>query len=152
VSSIEERRRLPALARFADPARLSPRRKLALVVETLAGYVRVRRALRRGDIRTALSRLREPAEGGEATPAAAHLAGLRLAAVVARVLTRLPADSRCLMTSLVLCTLLARRGVHSSVVIGVRPGTSFGAHAWVELDGRPLLPANETEFERLVAL
>jgi hypothetical protein len=79
-------------------------------------------------------------------------AGARLGRAVTRVLGPLPADSRCLMTSLVLCRLLARRGAAASLVIGVRGGSSFGAHAWVELDGHPLLPPNEGEFERLVTL
>ncbi len=54
--------------------------------------------------------------------------------------------------SLVLCAPLARRGVTSSLVIGVRSGQAPPGHAWVELDGRPLLPRHDSEFERLVAM
>jgi hypothetical protein len=77
---------------------------------------------------------------------------LRMASVVDRVCRPLPIDSRCLIQSLVLTSLLARRGVGTSLVIGVRGGEDFGAHAWVELAGRPLLPAGDGEFERLVEL
>jgi hypothetical protein len=52
----------------------------------------------------------------------------------------------------VLTRLLARRGIHASVVIGVRPGDEFGAHAWVEHDGTPLLPTHGHAFSRLVDL
>ncbi len=44
------------------------------------------------------------------------------------------------MRSLVLTAMLARRGIPSSVVIGVRPEPEFAAHAWVESDGAAVLP------------
>ena len=74
---------------------------------------------------------------------------------VARTLRLLPTDSRCLMRSLVLSALLARRGIDSSLVIGVRTAEAFGAHAWVEHEGRPLLPTGASAsgaapFHRLV--
>jgi hypothetical protein len=77
---------------------------------------------------------------------------LRLGRAVVRTLAVLPADSRCLMRSLVLTGMLARRGSPGALVIGVKPGEVFGAHAWVELDGRPLLSAGNGEFARLVEL
>jgi hypothetical protein len=125
-------------------------RKLALAAEIAAAYVRVRLTLRRHrDVRNALALLRAetraPAANGDPGP-------VRLAHAVTRVLDRLPADSRCLTQSLVLAHLLSRRGIGGTVVIGVRPGSSFGAHAWVELDGVALLPRDETEFARLVEL
>ena len=61
-------------------------------------------------------------------------------------------DSRCLMQSVVLVAMLARRGAEASLVIGVRPGVDFGAHAWVELAGRALLPTFGDDFARLVEL
>ncbi len=81
-----------------------------------------------------------------------RLASLRLGRAVIRVLRLLPADSRCLMRSLVLTGLLARRGVYSTVVIGVRPAPRFAAHAWVEVDAIALLPTNELEYERLTEI
>ena len=53
----------------------------------------------------------------------------------------------------VLAELLARRGIDSRVVIGVKPGPSFGAHAWVEsIDGQALLEPLAHEHHRLVEI
>lgn len=139
-----------ALASLAQPRRLSRGHKLALAGEILVTYVRVRLSLRRHDVRTTVRRLRGDAADTRAIDA--QTAGRRLGRVVTRVLDPLPADTRCLTTSLVLCGLLARRGAGGRVVIGVRPGEPFGAHAWVELGGRPLLPRMAPEFKRLVEL
>jgi hypothetical protein len=56
------------------------------------------------------------------------------------------------MQSLVLTRLLARRGIETRLVIAVRPGERFAAHAWIEHDEVPLLPAIAPGFEELVAL
>jgi Transglutaminase-like superfamily len=140
----------PALASLAKPGRLSLPRRLALAAEVSVSYVRVRALLRRGDVASVVERLRAGAEDTRAVDA--HTAGLRLARAVTLVLQRLPGDTRCLTMSLVLCAMLGRRGAGARVVVGVRPGTPFGAHAWAELGGRPLLPPLREEFERLVAL
>jgi Transglutaminase-like superfamily len=127
--------------------------KLALGVEILAAYARVRWLLRRGDLTMTLKRLR--AEGGSAASRAPRhddLGGLRLGNAVGRTLRVLPTDSRCLMRSLVLSSLLARRQIDSSLVIGVRSDPSFAAHAWVEQDGEALLPAGDEHYLRLVEL
>ena len=63
----------------------------------------------------------------------------------------LPGDSRGLVASLVLIAVLARRGVVASLVVG-RPRNGFGAHAWVEVDGLPALPAARDKFAQLAAL
>ena len=63
----------------------------------------------------------------------------------------MPFDSRCLVRSLVLTSMLDRRGIRSRLVIGVSVEPSFSAHAWVECDGRPLLPPLD-EANRLVDL
>jgi hypothetical protein len=144
---------LAPLAVAARPAPLPAWRKLGLAAEILALYSRARWNLRHNDIRRALAHMRGSTPADEANAdAAENVAGLRYGHAVTRVLTTLPVDARCLMQSLVLCGLLARRGVRSSVVIGVRPGADFGAHAWVELRDRPLLPPQDDEFERLLAL
>ena len=137
--------------RLRDPRPLPTRTKLALTLEVAATFVRARLRLRRRDVRSAVALLRASARSGPGTDET-YAEAARLGGVVARVLSPLPADSRCLMMSVVLSAMLARRGVDSSIVIGVKSGSTFGAHAWVELDGRPLLPAGETEFERLVTL
>lgn len=125
------------------------RRKAALVREIVAAYVRIRWLLRRQDLPRALERIRAAPESGVPADGASDQ---RLARAVRRTLRRLPADSRCLMQSLVLTRLLARRGRSSKLVIGVSPAGTFTAHAWIERDGKPLLPAGEDEFGRLTEL
>jgi hypothetical protein len=80
------------------------------------------------------------------------LVGVRLGRIVGRTLGVLPADSRCLVRSLVLTGLLASRGIRSTLVIGVKSEPDFEAHAWVECVGMPLLPAGDETYERLVEL
>jgi len=130
--------------------RLPLARKAALAREILGEYGRVRRSLRQNELPDVLVQLRE----GVRPPAGAErlVAGYRLAAIVDRVLGRLPTDARCLTRSLVLVRVLARRGIGSTLVIGVTPAPSFAAHAWVELAGRALMPADEATYSRLVEL
>lgn len=132
---------------------LTAPRKLRLAAEILVAYGRVRWAIRREDATEAVPRIKagldERSSGLD--PKAQRIAGLRLGHAVIRTLTPLPADSRCLFRSLVLTKLLARRGIGGTVVLAVRPDP-FAAHAWVELDGNPLLPPGEEGFERLAEL
>lgn len=81
-----------------------------------------------------------------------HAEAARLGKVVLRTLALLPTDTRCLVRSLVLTGLLARRGISSKIVIGVAPGAKFRAHAWVEHAGYPVLPSGAGEYERLLEL
>jgi hypothetical protein len=125
--------------------------RVALAGEIVATYARVRWALRRRDVRAVLGELRNPsavAARGE-DPVAD---GRRLGRAVQRTLAVLPTDSRCLMQSLVLTRLLARRGIDTRLVIAVRPGERFAAHAWVEHGEAALLPAGAPAFEELVTL
>jgi hypothetical protein len=115
----------------------------------------VRWAIRGDDLPGAVTRLRRDFDQAAlATPAEAerHGAASRLGYVVSSVLRLLPTDSRCLMRSLVLTRLLARRGVPSTLIIGVSAAPEFAAHAWVEHAGRPLLPSYGPMFSRLVEL
>lgn len=125
------------------------RGKLALGYEIVRTYARVRRLLRQRDIREVLDQLRAevPAREGDRTTLAN---GVRLGRAVGRTLRLLPSDTRCLTRSLVLTEMLSRRGIESSLVIGVRSKDGFEAHAWVEHGGAPLLP--DAEFSRLVEL
>lgn len=132
------------------PGRLPLTAKLRLAVEVTTTYAVARRAMKRHDLPTSIERLR--ALPCRRPHVASYHEGLRLGRAVASTLRVLPADSRCLMQSLVLTGLLARRGIDSTLVIGVRPGETFGAHAWVELQGYPLLPPMEQQFTRLVDL
>ena len=77
---------------------------------------------------------------------------LRLAQAVGRTLSPLPGDTRCLMRSLVLSSLLSRRGLESTLVIGARTAPEFAAHAWVEMGGRPVLPDGGETYRRLLEL
>jgi hypothetical protein len=128
--------------------------KARLVVEIVGAYVEARRRLRREGLRPALQRLRQPDAAHPSVLASARdlAACRRLARAVVRTLNVLPADSRCLMQSLVLTRLLARRGIDTRLAISVRRGEDFAAHAWVERDGVALLPGESPAFERLVML
>ena len=130
---------------------LSPPAKLALGVEVAATYVQARRSLRHEGLRDTLERLRT-VDRQAAMADDPVASGRRLGRIVSRTLAALPADGRCLSQSLVLTRLLASRGVESRLVIAVRPGDAFAAHAWVEHDGVPLLPPGTERFEELVTL
>jgi len=143
-----------AVTRLADARPLSAAAKLGLALEVVSAYAVARWALGRRGLRGALDRLRRsdrpPLHARDDADEIA--AGRRLGWVATRTLTALPADSRCLMSSLVLTRLLARRGIDSRLVIGVEPGERFGAHAWVEHGGTPLLSPGNGAFEQLVTL
>lgn len=137
----------------AERSRLGLTAKARLVLEILGAYGRVRWLLWRGDVVSTLERVRGPeAESSARTAVAGGLSGERLGHAVNRTLRLLPTDSRCLMQSLVLTSLLARREIDSSIVIGVRPAPTFAAHAWVEQRGEALLPSGEDHYRRLVEL
>ncbi len=131
---------------------LSMRRKLRLSVEVLVTYTRVRWWLRRHEVREVVRRLRDgqsvmqPASPESAPGQAEYESALRLGRAASRTLRLLPTDGRCLMRSLVLTGLLARRGISSTLIIGVRPEPEFSAHAWVEHGGRPLLPSGGSDY------
>jgi hypothetical protein len=124
--------------------------RVALAGEIVATYARVRWALRRRDVRAVLGDLRSPSAATHSDDPVAD--GRRLGRAVQRTLAVLPTDSRCLMQSLVLTRLLARRGIDTRLVIAVRPGERFAAHAWVEHGEAALLPAGAPAFEELVTL
>ena len=74
----------------------------------------------------------------------------RLGNLVVKMMQVLPGDTRCLARSLVLIRLLVRRGIGARLVIGVHPGPTFGAHAWVELGGEPLMVPIEPGGQRIL--
>jgi transglutaminase-like putative cysteine protease len=124
--------------------------KAALAAEVLSSYASARWRLRRSGLRDTVAALRA-VEHPRPAPPDAVASGRRLGRVVRRTLGVVPADTRCLAQSLTLTRMLAARGIDSRLVIGVRPGERFAAHAWVEHDGKPLLPPGG-EFEELVTL
>lgn len=133
---------MSAFSRAAEASRpLAAPSKLRLVVEILLTYARVRWSLMRSDVPATVAELRACAAGpAEDDGDLVAVNGWRLGRAVMRTLRLLPTDSRCLVRSLVLTRLLARRGISSSLVIGVRTDHGFEAHAWVEYAGRPVLP------------
>lgn len=144
---------MPALSAEPEAREALPiRRKAGLATEIVATYVRARWLLARGDLPATIAALRSPGQSADAPVTGSHRIGRRLARAVINTLSVLPADSRCLMRSLVLTRLLARRGIPCTLIISVRPGPEFGAHAWVEHEGRPLLPPGEVPDTRLVEL
>jgi hypothetical protein len=143
----------PVYARERLTERLSPVRKVRLAGEIFWSYVRVRVRLLRDDLPAILATLRKgPADAQEEPSLDEQLTAVRLARAVARALAPLPFDSRCLVRSLVLSDLLGRRRIAAHLVIGVRNGTTFEAHAWVEMCGIALLPGDAAEYDRLVEL
>jgi hypothetical protein len=133
---------------------LSGVQKGRLAFEILCAYGRVRWLLRRETLPALVAALRARTWPRAAVvTTAAGVEGLRLGRAVVRTITPLPSGSRCLTRSLVLLSILASRGVHGELVIAVQPLTepTFDAHAWVEVDGRPLL-APAPDYGRLLTL
>lgn len=140
--------RRTVLPRDGVALRSSERRRL--LGEILWAYVLVRWRLLRSDLPQTLAaarRRRGPATHPELPVASV----LRLGQAVQRTLGVLPFDSRCLIRSLVLTHLLARRGLTSIVVFAAKSAPRFEAHAWVEHAGVPVLPTG-TGFHRLTEM
>jgi hypothetical protein len=65
---------------------------------------------------------------------------------------RLLVSPNCLERSLVMYKLFSRAAVGPTLVLGARrDGASLAAHAWVELDGKPLDDPDVDQYVRLVA-
>jgi Transglutaminase-like superfamily len=130
--------------------RLSPLRKLVLACEILTVYASMRWRLRRcGIVEFAAA-----VHSGAFAPDSAETlrVAVRLAGAMNRTLRILPTDTRCLVRSQVLSALLSARGISSTFVIGARSQPDFAAHAWVEHQGRPLLPPRGFDGARLLEL
>lgn len=132
--------------------RLGIAERVRLITEIAAAYGQSRRALRRTPIADAVAGLRAeypPVPSGDADTLEE---ARRLGWAVSKTLALLPGDTRCLIQSLVLTRLLARRGISAKLVIGARSGPDFLGHAWVEHDGDPVLTPGDGSFGRLVEL
>jgi hypothetical protein len=129
-----------------------PVERLQLAAEIVTAYARARLALRRAPIAAVVAGLRtEYCSPSSPTPQSLDEAR-RLGWTVSRTLAFVPGDTRCLVQSLVLTHLLARRGIPAKLVIGARSGPEFLAHAWVEHSGEPVLTPGDGSFGRLVEL
>ncbi len=95
----------------------------------LLGLARTREHLRRGSASP-----QKPLHSDVEALVTAWEWAVRLAA------RNVPCRARCLEQSLSLWYLLRRRGVETSLRIGVRKSSTktLQAHAWVELEGRPI--------------
>jgi hypothetical protein len=129
---------------------------VALASEILVVYARVRLRMRRGDIRDVVASIRSRSASGparcEAGSAEVWLTASRLANAVVKALRVLRTDARCLSQSLVLLWLLARRGIPSTLVVGVHTSPEFEAHAWIEHAGKALLSPGSFSDGRLVEI
>src|SRR4051794_6633361 len=136
----------------SSPRRLGLFGRAALAAEVLVTYLRVRWLLKTRDLNETVSTLRALASGRPPSAPDAGFEIFRIVEVVGRVLRPLPTDTRCLARSLVTLRVLARRGVDTRLVIGVRTAPQFGAHAWIEHEGRALLEPGDTAQGRLLEL
>jgi hypothetical protein len=133
-------------------ARLTVAETLRLSLEILWAYVMVRWWLLRSDVPEAAESARNRAvQAASVTDPLPLSTVIRLGRGVQRTLGALPFDSRCLVRSLVLRCILARRGAESTVVLAAKPRPEFAAHAWVEYEGIPVLPTG-AGFHRLTEL
>ncbi|HYO45685.1 MAG TPA: lasso peptide biosynthesis B2 protein [Gemmatimonadota bacterium] len=126
----------------SDPAtleRFRPGEKIALILEILRAYVAMWQVLRLSDVLQMAARARQVPTRERVAGPLEHQVARRLGKVVGKTLAVLPTDSRCLIRSLVLVRLLARRSIPSTLVIGVRKNSEFEAHAWVEHNGEAIL-------------
>jgi hypothetical protein len=126
--------------------------RVLLAVEIVAAYLQSRRALRRAPIAAVVASLRSGSHPALAPDTGTLEEARRLGHAVTRTLVIMPGDTRCLIRSLVLTRLLARRGIPAKLVIGARGGPGFLAHAWVEHGGDPVLSPGDGSFGRLVEL
>lgn len=135
---------------------LGPGARVALGAEIVLCYMRARQELGRAPIDSVVELLRAgaPRDGPPPSPSSPATVeqARRLGRAVATMLSLLPGDTRCLVRSLVLTRLLARRGISARLVIGARAGPEFLAHAWVECGGLPVLNPGDGTFGRLVEL
>lgn len=140
------------LAEHSRGERRSRAERVRLAAEIVTAYGQARRALRRAPIATVVASLRSESASSLPPTADTLEQAWRLGRAVTRTLAFVPGDTRCLVRSLVLTRLLARRGIPAKLVIGARSGPDFLAHAWVEHSGEPILSPGDGSFGRLVEL
>jgi hypothetical protein len=114
----------------------------------------VRLMLPRIGLAATLQRFARPGRSGSTADVSsdvdADVVGQSALAVVRRA-SRRTGGGTCLAQSVVLTALLMRTGVEPDVVLGCRryEDGRWGAHAWVELDGRVLEPVKAAEHTEL---
>jgi hypothetical protein len=123
--------------------------RLSLGAEIVWTALRVRRLVRRNDLPAAVASCR--GDERQAVSELSHGEVVRVGRAVRQVVGMLPGDSSPLVSSLVVIAMLARRGIDTSLVIGVREDTSLPPQAWVEL-GEARTATVRPKFAQLVAL
>ena len=161
IDAMRERTRVAATRRISVE-RVMPEgpiplvSKIVLAGEIVSVYVAIRLRLGREDLRELVSISRSgagvPQAGLEPGSPQAWMVAARLGNAVDRTLGVLPTDARCLVQALVLSRLLSVRGISSKLVIGAHSKPNFAAHAWIEHEGRPVLPQREFRESRLLEL
>jgi hypothetical protein len=126
--------------------------RIGLAAEILSTYVTVRRLIRSRTLPETVAVLRRGVGDGAEGDASSLAIGRHLASATVRTITLVPADSRCLMRSLVLTRMMARRRIGSTFVLSVAPPPAFEAHAWVEHGGRALLEPARGEHRSMLRL
>lgn len=142
TSSLIRLDRMQSIEPVALPTgRLRPVVRLRLLVEILAAYGPLLRLLRSNDLAAMVDGARTVEDSRNiGPPLDPHDVAVRLGWIVNRVLGLMPTDGRCLIQSLVLTRLLARRSIESRLIVGVAVGDAFAAHAWVEHQTIAVLP------------
>jgi len=115
--------------------------RLRIAIEVLANYVPLWRAVRTDDLAGMAATARAGVRAIPTPPDRHAETAARIGEMVQRVMRLLPTDKRCLITSLVTLRVLSNRTIEGKLVIGVRTGETFSAHAWVEHDAHPILPS-----------
>lgn len=114
---------IPPAATFSLFEKALPRPRFAIVVEALAFQTIARRVVKREPI----SALLAPSPGGASDLERC----IPLAAALRRAARYVQAEDQCLAHGVAMRKMLARRGLASELVIGVR--LPFAAHCWVQM-------------------
>lgn len=86
----------------------------------------------------------------EQAPAHADISR-RVSRAVARAARHLPWESVCLPRAIAAKRMLRRRGVASTLYLGVQPGQTMSAHAWVRAGGIVVTGENGREGHTVVS-
>lgn len=132
--------RVPTPVVLPPVGQVTPVERARLVAEVVVTYLPLLRLLRRNDLPAMVAAARDVRRPVTVPAADHHETAVRLGNIVMQVLRVLPTEKRCLIRSLVLTRMLASRSIPTKLWIGVQSGGTFEAHAWVEHDGRPVLP------------
>lgn len=147
-------------ARGASPRRstlarirsLSPQQRRTLL-EALTALGRARLEVRFRPFRSIVSSIEGPAPRDDRATSSAELHDLETVSWAFRVLgARVPPFGNCLTQAVAAKRLLNRRGIGSTLHLGVAPGPGqapFEAHAWLEARGRVVIGQTEQTFKVL---